>query len=121
MPPCYQHPLPCRLPKYPGQRQTDYLQEEQGKVFVLDSSGNVSLVLLSIEEYTRLASGAPKTPKIDPEQVNQEILKAQLEDDTPVTAPRIVVPKVSVRAPKQVDLREEVIDPSFDFDTADDI
>ncbi len=92
-------------------------KDEQGKVFVMNEKGEVSLVILGIDEYHRLRSQVTQTP-VDAEAVNKEILRAQLEDQTTPEVPRIslqnLVSKVSV-APR-VDLREEVIDPSFDFD-----
>lgn len=95
-------------------------------MFVLDASGNVAIVMLSIEEYKRMAS-RPTKVEADPESVNRQIMKAQLEEDGgargapsapegyPLRGPRVGQAPQPVPAPK-VDLREEVIDPSFDFE-----
>lgn len=98
---------------------------QEGKVFVLDASGNVSLVILSISEYKKM-SKRDTAPQLDPEIVNRKILYAQMEDESPHAFPQR--PKISVplvhqpQAPvEKVDLREEVIDPSFDFDSVDDL
>lgn len=103
----------------------DLCKDGQGKVFVLDASGNISLVLLSIDEYKRLIN-LPQKKTVDPELVNKQILRAQLEDDVPPVAPEVPVPKVLVKEAHHTvippgDMREEVIDPSFDFDSVDDI
>lgn len=90
-----------------------------GKFFVIDEQGNAKLVIMSIEEYQRMLLGKLQRQIADVEQVNKMILKAQLQDEPPVVppAPKPVAPQVtSVDRPARVDLRSEVIDPSFDFE-----
>lgn len=86
-----------------------------GKFFVMDEEGNANLVIMTVEQYQELLLG--KLPKLveDVEDVNKEILKAQLYEDTPQT----VAPKITsnnIINNRQPDLRAEVIDPSFDFE-----
>lgn len=98
-----------------------------GKFFVLDESGEVKLVILPIDDYQKLMEGKlvkkMKTVAEDVEKVNKEILRAQLQEpEVPVTAeipkPRHSMPRVLQERTfaQQPDLREEVIDPSFDFE-----
>src|SRR5438105_15748608 len=100
----------------------------EGKVFVVDEAGNVKLVILNVEEYQKLLLGKLKSTVRDIEAINQEILKAQLQDDQAAPeVPSPIGPTVSRRAKElfksrpatarsQPDLRSEVIDPSFDFE-----
>lgn len=86
-----------------------------GKFFVIDDSGEAKLVIMSVEEYQRLLLGKLQRQVEDVEKINQEIIKAQLREDSDaleVPKPRPLRP----RAIPRVDLREEVIDPSFDFE-----
>ena len=94
-------------------------KNEQGKVFVVDEEGSIKLVVMGLEQYQKMLGSKPSLVKIpDPETVNRKIIKAQLEEDvSPVTEPapiNSVAPPA--RAPRVLDMREEVIDPSFDFD-----
>jgi hypothetical protein len=82
-----------------------------GKFFVIDESGDPKLVIMSVDEYQKLLLGKIKREVEDIEEINREILKAQLQE--PAIAPS-VGPKV--RNMPSRDLREEVIDPSFDFE-----
>jgi hypothetical protein len=94
-----------------------------GKFFVLDESGEVSAVILPIADYQKLLLGKLQKQVVDIENINSEILKAQLQE------PEEIVPEVEkpIRPPAQPrvyqaprierqDLRAEVIDPSFDFE-----
>lgn len=91
-----------------------------GKFFVIDESGEPRLVIMSIEDYQRLLLGKLQRQIKDVENINREITKAQLEE----TAAAPVVPRPEVKGPTVVqkpgiprmDLRAEVIDPSFDFE-----
>lgn len=99
-----------------------------GKFFVMDETGEARLVILSIEDYERLLLGKlqrqVKQQGLDVEKINKEILKAQLEEQ-PILSD---VPKPPARGPtfsnnppvheprNALDLRAEVIDPSFDFE-----
>lgn len=108
-----------------------------GKFFVMDETGDAKLVIMNIEDYQKLFLGKlqkrvqQQVP--DTERVNKEILKAQLaepdiltpipEVPKPIRQPAGVPPQVaysqtSVTSERvgRVDLREEVIDPSFDFE-----
>ena len=98
-----------------------------GKFFVIDEQGNARLVIMSIEDYQRLLLGKLQRQVEDVENINKMILKAQLtEPDVPPAPPKAPVlsrapaskgPQVfENKAPARVDLREEVIDPSFDFE-----
>ncbi len=110
--------------------------EQDGKVFVVNDHGDVQFVLLSREKFEDLNGKTKQKPVLlpDPEVVNKQILKAQLENlaeditvlknDLPVKftnnilAKPEVIPEPFNPKPPRVDLREEVIDPSFDFDSA---
>jgi len=89
-----------------------------GKFFVIDESGEAKLIIMPVEEYQRLLLGKLQRQITDVEKINQEILQAQLTEETPA------VPKPSVKGPmvsnepeiSKTDLRAEVIDPSFDFE-----
>ncbi len=88
-----------------------------GKFFVLDEAGEVKLVIMPLEEYKSLTVGKAVKSALDPETVNKQIIKAQLEDVselTPASAPKS--PQVQSLDLEKRDLREEVIDLSFDFD-----
>lgn len=97
---------------------------EDGKVFVVNEAGDVRFVLMNLEGYEKLVRPQPKKTAIDPEVINKKILHAQLEEEpapieVPPPAPRAVPPRATI---SQNDLREEVIDPSFNFDIpADDL
>ena len=89
-----------------------------GKFFVMDETGEPKLVIMDIEEYQTLLLGKIKRGVEDVEAINKEILKAQLEE----VAAETVTPsgpsiKQNVQTKNgQIDMREEVIDPSFDFE-----
>jgi hypothetical protein len=87
-----------------------------GKFFVIDETGDAKLVIMSIEEYQKLLLGKLKRQVKDIEKINEEILKAQLheQETSQPTLSTIPIPKAAF--PPRVDLREEVIDPSFDFE-----
>jgi hypothetical protein len=115
-----------------------------GKFFVIDEQGDVKLVIMNVENYQEMLLGKLKRQIVDVENINQEIIKAQLqeiENTIPVVeTPKPSVPKVEIRQDwraqnsnhfqpnlgpterkqngehNQKDLREEVIDPSFDFE-----
>ncbi|PIR96443.1 MAG: hypothetical protein COT92_00975 [Candidatus Doudnabacteria bacterium CG10_big_fil_rev_8_21_14_0_10_42_18] len=95
----------------------DLAKVDGGKFFVMDENGDAKLVIMGVEEYQKMLLGKLKKQIMDVEKINQEILKAQLGDEdlsvtnTPVKEEVIYEPIV----PK-IDLREEVIDPSFDFE-----
>lgn len=87
-----------------------------GKFFVMDEAGEPKLVIMDIEEYQKLLIGKIAQTASDVEQINQEILKAQLQEapaDLPVGSAAVVNGNNRSQSP---DLREEVIDPSFDFE-----
>jgi len=100
-----------------------------GKFFVIDESGDCKLVIMGVEDYQRLLLGKLQRQVLDIETINKEILKAQLEEE-PISS---ATPKPQTKGPslrdepiifttptsvhhQAVDLREEVIDPSFDFE-----
>ena len=82
-----------------------------GKFFVMDESGEARLVIMGIEDYQKLLLGKLQKQVEDVEKINRQILEAQLKEAE--AAPEI--PKPHAPRPR-VDLREEVIDPSFDFE-----
>lgn len=86
-------------------------QADGGKFFVLDEKGEPKLVIVGIEDYQKLL--LDKTVA-EAERINEEILEARLEEQQ---VPELVIQQPRV-APRQdtIDLREEVIDPSFDFE-----
>lgn len=100
-----------------------------GKFFVIDEKGDAKLIIMSVEEYQRLLLGKLQKQVLDVENINKEILKAQLQDNTEA-APAVPKPFTQASAPWQKfgpkvmsepeisknDLRAEVIDPSFDFE-----
>ena len=89
-----------------------------GKFFVIDETGEAKLVIMSIEDYQRLLLGKLQRQITDVENINKEIIKAQLTDEPAV--PSSVVTRgptlTSEPAISKNDLRAEVIDPSFDFE-----
>jgi hypothetical protein len=89
-----------------------------GKFFVMDEEGNANLVIMSVEDYQNLLLGKLQRQVADVEDINREILQAQLETNEPVAPvqhqPAIKSPVVGQYQP--VDLRSEVIDPTFDFE-----
>ncbi|HVY68028.1 MAG TPA: hypothetical protein VHA30_04010 [Patescibacteria group bacterium] len=94
-----------------------------GKFFIMDEQGNPQLIIMSIEEYQRLLLNKLQQQVTDVEKINREILEAQLDEHAAEEAV-----KTSFRGPtvtsqgqadgrrQSVDLRAEVIDPSFDFE-----
>jgi len=97
-----------------------------GKFFVIDESGDAKLVIMSVEDYQRLLLGKLQRQVLDVEKINKEILKAQLEEDIPLQKTETKGPSVrnetfspyssSTEHHQPIDLRAEVIDPSFDFE-----
>ncbi len=90
----------------------------------MDEKGEAKLVILPFEEYQKLLLGKLKEQVQDVEKINEEITKAQIESGQ-VNVERYLVSKPKVQEnfraftqPKveTADLREEVIDPSFDFE-----
>lgn len=112
------------------------LKEEKGKVFVLDSEGNLQLVIMSSDEYLKVKSGKSEEGNksgLDVEDVNRQITQAQLEDEVPLP---IQTASVNAKKPgfqsigsvidtwhqkkhtpqSQASSLQEVIDPSWDED-----
>ncbi len=82
---------------------------------MVDEKGDAKLVIMSIEDYQRLLLGKLQKQVEDVEKINRQILEAQLKEADVV--PEIPKPRpVRPHAIPRVDLREEVIDPSFDFE-----
>ncbi len=88
---------------------------DNSKIFVVDEAGDVKLVVLGAEEFQNLLVGKLATQVEDIETINTEILKAQLKDEIEPVAPAAPVRGANGLFP-QVDMRAEVIDPTFDFD-----
>lgn len=98
------------------------VEHDNGKVFVVDETGEVKLVMLKVEDYQHLLLGKLKRGIKDIETINQEITKAQLAESVAVAdlaedSPAIPAPQAS-NAHNRIDLRSEVIDPNFNFDAA---
>lgn len=99
-------------------------EADGGKFFVLGEDGEVRLVILPVSEYQELLLGKLKErvakQALDIERVNQQILKAQLEDGQQAApGPNVAVSSLGsggAAGRQPVDLRQEVIDPSFDFE-----
>lgn len=88
-----------------------------GKFFVMDESGEAKLVIMGIEDYQKMLLGKLQKQVLDVEKVNREITKAQLQEAEVAAVPPVLAPKVSERqVMPRFDMREEVIDPSFDFE-----
>jgi hypothetical protein len=86
-----------------------------GKFFVIGDDGEAKLVIMSVEEYQRLLLGKLQRQVEDVEKINKQIIEAQLKEAdniSEILKPRQTRPHTIPR----VDLREEVIDPSFDFE-----
>lgn len=109
-------------------------EDEQGKVFIMDATGDVKLVLMGVGEYeklknheSRIMNQEAKSPMqvnqpaqlLDAEAANREILIAQLREQAANFVPAQTPPRVQVNPLARQDLREEVIDPSFNFDGPD--
>ena len=113
-------------------------EADGGKFFVIDESGDAKLVIMPVEEYQRLLLGKLQKQILDVENINKEIIKAQLTEDLeiPPSVPKPVKGPVVMQEPRKEfpygqssdeilrgeseisknDLRAEVIDPSFDFE-----
>jgi len=95
----------------------DLAKADGGKFFVIDEEGNAKLVIMGLEDYQHLLLGKLQRQIQDVEEINSEILRAQLTED-------LSPAKVASKGPKLTsepeisknDLRAEVIDPSFDFE-----
>lgn len=98
-----------------------------GKFFVVDEKGDASLVIMSIEDYQKLLLGKLQRQVEDVEKINKQIIEAQLKEAgagpeipkpaSPTAKPELFSPRQDLNGPRRgVDLREEVIDPSFDFE-----
>jgi hypothetical protein len=81
-----------------------------GKFFVIDEQGDPKLVIMGIEDYERVLLGKIAQQAEDVEEINREILRAQMLEKTDVSSS----PIIQTISPN--DLREEVIDTSFDFE-----
>jgi hypothetical protein len=96
-----------------------------GKFFVMDEKGDVKLVIMGIDDYQSVLLNKLQKQVQDIESVNREITKAQLTEKE-ILVPDIVSSVLPKNLPAQSgngqtnhkfeDLREEVIDPSFDFE-----
>ncbi len=105
-------------------------KKDGGKFFVMDEAGETNLVIMSVEEYQKMLLGKSQKQALDIEKVNQEITKAQLQEAASVpvrSAPRTNAGHVPENIPVEQnyvhpdyngaqDSKEEVIDPSFDYE-----
>ena len=108
-----------------------------GKFFVIDETGEPKLVIMPMEEYQKMLLGKLQKQVQDIEQINKLITKVQLEDSPNIiNEPQVTNPdwtatergsnQLVSKSPRVetkplttnrfVDLREEVIDLSFDFE-----
>ncbi len=95
-------------------------KNESGKVFIVNEAGDLELVIMPARDYAELkglqTESMVATP--DPELVNKEITKVQMQER--VMRPK-TGPSLSTIPSNENDLREEVIDPSFNFDGPDEL
>ena len=95
-------------------------EADGGKFFVMDEKGDAKLVIMSVDDYQRLLLGKLQRQVQDVENINEMILKAQLQEDAPnikIEKPEPkVAPVVTYPGIPRQDLRSEVIDPSFDLE-----
>jgi len=100
------------------QKLIELAKADGGKFFVIDEKGEPKLIIMPIEDYEKLLLGKVRQVVEDVEKVNQEILKAQLQEEAPTLKP--TPPKgPTIESYPEIsknDLRAEVIDPSFDFE-----
>jgi len=82
-----------------------------GKFFILDEKGEPKLVILGIDDYQKLLLDKAVG---EAEKINEQIMEARLQEQQ-VPELQIQQPRVAPRQ-SSIDLREEVIDPSFDFE-----
>ena len=87
-----------------------------GKFFVIDEKGDAKLVIMSVEDYQKLLLGKLQRQVEDIEKINKEITQAQIRDTVVYQTQNYKNRKERIPAMPRVDLREEVIDPSFDFE-----
>jgi len=93
-------------------------EADGGKFFVIDESGEAKLVIMRVEDYEKLLLGKLQRQVTDVEEINKEIIHAQLTEDkaAALKAP-LRGPTVTQEAEiSKNDLRAEVIDPTFDFE-----
>ena len=105
-------------------------EKDGGKVFVTDENGEVKLVILSIEDYQKVLGTKTQAPLENPnvedaEIVNKQILKAQLEGPSHISAAlesklkqwpgKFSVPQVKSEGGGGV---TEAIDPTFDLESS---
>jgi len=95
-----------------------------GKFFVIDEQGEAKLVIMSVDDYQRMLLGKLQRQILDVEKINKMITRAQLQEDEKIV-PEVEIPLLEttlgpkiehVPASPRVDLRAEVIDPTFDFE-----
>ena len=95
-----------------------------GKFFVIDEKGEAKLVIMSVDDYQRMLLGKLQRQILDVEKINKMITQAQLQEEEKIS-PVVDIPKAktsqglkieNIPASPRVDLRAEVIDPSFDFE-----
>lgn len=75
----------------------------QGRVVIVGDDGEVKGVLVSYDEYVRSgAAEANVKPPIDPEQINREILEAQLKDNVAPTNHNLEMVEPVVTMPESI-------------------
>jgi hypothetical protein len=97
-----------------------------GKFFVMDEKGDAKLVIMSVEAYQQMLTGKLYKQVEDIEKINRQITEAQLREDREEALDKReqrlerreerANPISQIHVPR-VDMREEVIDPSFNFDS----
>ena len=95
---------------------------DSGKVFVVDANGDVQLVIMGAGEYQKMLVNKVAEQLADIEQINQEIVQAQLSDPGQKKELFKAIPfqeEVRPNGIERQDLRSEVIDPTFNFDAPD--
>ncbi len=96
-----------------------------GKFFVIDETGEPSLVIMPIEQYEALLLRSGEVESLDVETINKEITQAQIAPEENLYTEDFKKTESVYKNPntflnngirRQPDLRAEVIDPSFDFE-----
>jgi hypothetical protein len=94
---------------------------DNSKIFVVNEAGDVKLVVMNAVDFEGLLVQKLADQNKDIETINQEIVQAQLKEET-IPASAVANPRRQANGlfPSQ-DLRSEVIDPTFDFDSPEEV
>jgi hypothetical protein len=87
-------------------------RRDSGKIFIMNSEGDLDLVVISADHYQKLANRSSAVQEIDVDKVNKEIMEAQIKELENRGEDKMVKPSNPNPAESKDD---EAIDPSFDF------